>query len=125
MWAAQGHGAMGGIHTPVCPHECTVLLTSAVYSATTLCCLLFRGHRGQEDQYIIQWIREETNARKDIIDMSHGKCSEAAYCLYRFEGIQVCPVTILCCDSLQMTSAWCIKAWLFSSYSGNECTPVE
>lgn len=89
MWAAQGHGAMGGIHTPVCPHVCTVLLTSAVYSATTLCCLLFRGHRGQEDQYIIQWIREETNARKGIIDMSHGKCWSCLLSLqiWRYPGM--------------------------------------
>ena len=115
MWAAQSHGAMGGIHTPVCPGLCTVLLISAVYPATTLCCLLFRGHRELEDQCIIQWIRKETNARKSSIDMSHGKCSEAAYSLYGSESIQVCPVTILCCDSLQLPSALLHQSMAVSS----------
>lgn len=112
MWAAQGHGSVGGIHTPVCPGVCTVLLISAVYSATTLCCLLFRGHCGQEDQCIIQWIRKDTSARKGSIHMSHGKCSEAAYSLYGFESIRIWRVTIFCCDSLQLPSACCIKVWL-------------
>lgn len=101
----------GGIHTPMCPGVCIVLLVSTVYSATTLCCLLFRGHHEKEAQCIIQRIRKEICARISLAG-SIWAVENAMKWPTVFIDLKVCSMPCYYLMLWFSAAACCNKAWL-------------